>query len=318
MNIIFFGSSAFGLSSLQALLDKGHNISCVVTQPDRRKGRGMRLAETPVKDFAVRHKISIYQPREINTSEAVNFLNKFNPDIFVVAAYGQILSKQILNIPRLMPINIHGSLLPFYRGAAPINRAIINGETKTGITIIKMTEQMDAGPIILQEEIAINEKDTFTEIEAGLSELAGDLIITSIDLIERNECLLIPQDKNKVSFAPKLKKDDGLINWKKNAKDIYNLIRGCIVWPGAFTYYKGKILKILEAKYSVSVNTTVGLAPGQIADVSKDGITVITGEGYLIIKRLQIEGKRQMTVPEFIAGHKIQIGEFVGGARDIL
>lgn len=313
MDIVFFGSSGFGLKSLQALLDSGHNISCVVTRPDRKKGRGLRPAETPIKSFALQNKLEVYQPEQVNNSASTDFLKGFRSHLFVTAAYGQILSRELLSIPGLMPVNIHASLLPAYRGAAPINRAIINGETKTGITIIKMTEKMDAGPIIAQKEIPVDDQDNCIDIEKKLSELAKELIVECVDMLSCNRYRLIAQDAKKASFAPKLKKEDGAVDWRKNAKDIYNLVRGCAGWPGAFTRYKEKILKITESGYILSSDPLSGRRiPGQIASFSREGIIVVAGSGSLVIKRLQIEGKRQMSAAEFIAGHRIQTGEIIG------
>ena len=250
MNIAFFGSSEFAVPSLIALKASGYEISCVVTQPDRKKGRGLSLTVTPVKGLAQKNEVKIYQPLSINTPEDIKFLKSLNADLFVVMAYGQILSPEVLNIPRILAINAHASLLPKYRGAAPINWALIKGEKKTGVTIMKMVEEMDAGPIILQEGVDIRDEDTAITLEDELSRIAAGLIIEAIRSIEDNNYKLIPQPKEDVSFAPKLKKEDGRINWNKSALEISNLIRGCVGWPGAFSFYKDKRLKIIKARIS--------------------------------------------------------------------
>lgn len=309
MNIVFFGSSNFAAPSLKVLLACGHKISCVVTQPDRPKGRGLHFAGTAIKTIASESGARIYQPQNVNVQDAIKFLKELSPDLFVVMAYGQILSPGILNIPKIFSINLHASLLPKYRGAAPINWVIIKGEEITGISVVKMTKEMDAGPVIRQKEVGISNDDTAITLEDKLSHSAAQLLLDTLSSVEDNNYNLVPQDKNNVSFAPKLKKEDGRIDWNKPACDIYNLIRGCISWPGAFTYYNGKLLKIYKAKVCPFVRLSVSPLAGEIIKVDKEGIAVATGKDNLIIEELQIEGKRRMKVEEFIAGHKICIGE---------
>lgn len=312
MNIVFFGSSSFALPSLKTLLTSGHKVSCVVTQPDRQKGRGLHLSGTVIKEAAFGAALRIYQPCDINVPEAAGFLKDLNPDLFVVTAYGQILSPKILDIPKFFSINIHASLLPKYRGAAPINWAIIKGEKRTGVTAIKMTRGMDAGPIILQKSIDIAALDTVITLEDRLSKIAAEALLGSLTLIEQNNYRLMPQDERKAIFAPKLKRNDGWIDWSKTAYEISNLIRGCINWPGAFTYYKGKLLKVYEARI-IRLSDYQGIRlPGKIIRISKDGIVVATRKEDLLIEELQIEGKRRMEAREFIAGHKIPLEEILG------
>jgi len=311
MNIIFFGSSNFSVPALKALLASKHKISCVVTQPDRKKGRGLHLAETAVKEVACEANLRIYQPYRVNLPESVKILKDLNPDLFIVIAYGQILSQEILDIPRIFSLNIHASLLPKYRGAAPINWAIINGEKTTGITLIKMVKELDAGAIILKKEADIHDTDTAITLEDRLSHLAAQLLLDSLESIQKNNYNLTSQDENLVSFAPKLKKEDGLINWNKPAGDIYNLIRAVLVWPGAFTYHKGKLLKIYKAGVVELPGHQVTKSPGEIIQVSQEGIIVSTPRDNLIIEELQIEGKKRMPVKEFISGHKIKAKEIL-------
>jgi methionyl-tRNA formyltransferase len=311
MNIIFFGSSQFAVPTLEAIIKSGHEVACVVTQPDRKKGRGLHLETTAVKSVAQAFGLKIYQPESINTEGAIKFLKELNPDLFVVVSYGQILSKNILDVPRMFAINAHASLLPKYRGAAPMNWAIIKGEVNTGVTVIKMAEKMDAGRIISQKAIDILDGDDAITLEDKLSDIAAKLIIQTLESIKNNDYRFIPQDESEVNFAPKLKKEDGLINWDKPARDIFNLIRGCLPWPGAFTYYKGKLLKIYKARVSSQVLEFASSNPGEILETSKEGIVVFTGKGNIIIVELQIEGKRRIKVEEFIAGHKILPGEIL-------
>jgi methionyl-tRNA formyltransferase len=312
MNIIFLGSAQFAAPSLKILMSTNHRISCIVTQPDRHKGRGLSIAGTPIKTVALEEGLKLYQPKDINTPEAIEILKNLNPDLLVVIAYGQILSQGILNIPRIFAVNLHASILPKYRGAAPINWAIINGESTTGLTIIKMARQMDAGPIILQKKVGISDGDTSVTLEEKLSDMGAHLLLQSLKTIESGEYNLIPQDEEQVIFAPKLKKEDGLIKWDKPAQDIYNLIRGCIPWPGAFTYYEGKLLKIYKARVSSQVLEFASSNPGEILEASKEGIVIFTGKGNIIIEELQIEGKRRMAAGDFIAGYKILPREILG------
>ena len=313
MKIIFFGSSKFAVPSLLKLHTSKHSIAAVVTQPDKRKGRGLRLSCTPVKDAARDLKIFIYQPESLNAPAELESLKSLLADIFVVIAYGKILPKSVLDIPRIMPVNLHASLLPRYRGAAPVQRAIINGDVETGVTIIRMNEKMDAGDMLLQKKIPIDKKDTASTLEERLSEEGTKAILECLDKIENGDCTPISQDETKVVLAPKLTKNDGQINWSKPAPDIINLIRGCYPWPGAFTYYKGKLLKIYAAGVTQSPTHPLTHSPGEILSTDKkEGILISTGKDALLIEDLQPEGKRRMNAQEFIAGHKIKTGELLG------
>lgn len=309
MKIVFFGSAQFAVPPLKALISNGYDICCVVTQPDRKKGRGLHLEGTEAKTVALESGFRIYQPENINASESIKFLKSLNPDLFVVISYGQIISQKVLDIPKLFAINVHASLLPKYRGAAPVDWAIICGEKITGITIIRMSRRMDAGPIITQESISVQEDDTAITLEDKLARIAAGLLIKTIISIKNNTYKSTAQDESKITFAPKLKKEDGLIDWDKSAQEICNLIRGTIAWPGAFTYYKGKLLKICKAKNIRVSEEQRSRGAGEITEVSKDAIIVACGKDNLIIEELQIEGKRKMTAKEFIAGHKICAGE---------
>ncbi len=311
MDIVFFGSDNFAVPPLKALIASNHRIFCVVTQPDRKRDRGLHIIGTPVKSIALNSSLKIYQPAQVNSGDSLRFLKELSPDLFVVIAYGQILSREVLEIPKIFSINVHGSLLPKYRGAAPINWALINGDKLTGITIIKMTEMMDAGPIILKEGLEIEDSDDAITLEEKLSQKAPALLIDSLKLIENKKHSLKEQDKLEISFAPRLKKNDGLIDWGAGAEDIYNLIRGCLGWPGAFTHYKGRLLKVHKARVVGTSGDWDTKTPGEIMQVLRDGIVVATGNGSLIIEELQMEGKKKMKVEEFIAGHKISKGEIL-------
>jgi len=270
------------------------------------------LASTVIKDEACESNLEIYQPQRVNTSEAIKFFKNLSPDLFVIVAYGQILSQELLDIPKIFPINVHASLLPKYRGAAPINWAIICGEKTTGITVIKMVKEMDAGPIVQQAMLDISDLDTAITLEDKLSQRGAQSLLDSLKAIENNRYNLIPQDKSKVGFAPRLKKEDGLIDWSKSAQDICNLIRGCAGWPSAFTYYHGKLLKIHKVSVFTSPRLLSSPSFGEIIKVSREGIVVATGKDNLSIEELQIEGKRRMKTGEFIKGHKICPGDRLG------
>lgn len=318
MTIIFFGSSHFGLPSLKALREGGHHILCVVTQPDRKKGRGLHISKTVIKEYAESAGLRVYQPDKVNGAEAIDLFLRLKPDLLVVIAYGQILSQRLLDIPAILPVNVHSSLLPAYRGAAPINWAIIKGEAETGVSIMKMAAAMDTGPVITQKKVNIGKEDTFITLENKLSVLAADVLMDCLDSIGKKDYKLTPQDESKATFAPKLTKNDGLIDWHKQACEIYNLIRGCLGWPDAFTYYRHKLLKIHAASIVASVSLQNPGKPGEIINVSKQGITVAAGKGAILIKELQIEGKRRMKVEEFITGHHINPGDVLGDENTLL
>jgi len=316
MNIVFLGSSKFAVPSLRQIISSTHKIICVVTQPDRVGGRGLTLSCTEVKKLAQAYKLRIYQPESINSQESIEFLRGLSADIFVVVAFGQILSGEVLEIPKILCINLHASLLPKYRGAAPINRAIINGENKTGLTVIKMVEKLDAGPIILQKQIDIQDNDDAVSLQETLADSGGEQIQQVLNLIQDKKHRLVIQDESGATYAPKLKKEDGLIHWDKSARSIFNLIRGCAGWPGAFTYYRDKILKIHKVSLILSSSQAIGPVagqPGEVLEIPKKGIVVAAGDGNLLIEQLQVEGKKRITASEFISGYKISVGELLGG-----
>ena len=247
MKIVFFGSSHFAVPALEALTKGAQEVCCVVTQPDKKKGRHLHLAGTDVLATAKAAGLKTFQPENINSPESLDYLKNLSADIFVIVAYGQILSQAVLDIPRIFPINIHASLLPKYRGAAPINWAVINGEKNTGVSMIKVTRKMDAGPIIAQKELSIDIADDSVILEDKLRALGVELLVEGLKDIKNEVFKLVEQDEKRVVMAPKMKKINGYIDWELSAPEIYNLVRGCLPWPGAFTYYKGKLLKIFKA-----------------------------------------------------------------------
>lgn len=302
MRIIFFGSSEFAVPVLDALKEK-QEIVLVVTQPDRKKGRSLKISSTPVKTAAKSSGIKIFQPDNVNTQDSLEYLKKLGADLFVVVSFGQILRSQLLDIPRIYPVNVHASLLPKYRGAAPVNWALANGEKETGVTIIRMNEGMDEGEIILKDPVLIEDGEDAITLSEKLSKKGTELLLNAIDLIEKNTVSFIKQDDKVATYAPKLKKQDGLIDWRLSAKGIYNRIRAFVPWPGCYACWNKKIFKIWKARPDNNPVATKP-KPGAVLECSKDGISVGTGAGALMIEELQLQGKRRMTAEEFLAGHK--------------
>lgn len=312
MRIVFFGSAQFAVPTLRTLVGAGHVISRVVTQPDRKKGRGLRFAFTPVKAAAEEAGLEVFQPQSANDPSSIRDLKEAGAELFVVVAYGQILSPRLLEVPTLFSINAHASLLPKHRGAAPINWALIKGDTETGVSIIKLTPRMDAGPIILQQRFPIAETDTTLSLTERLSLGAARLIAESVELIARDAHTLTPQDEKIATFAPKLTKKDGLIDWQNEASAIVNQIRGCLEWPGAFTYYRGKTLKVYRARLLEQGPQGRVAAPGEILGISREGIAVQAGRNAVLIEELQPEAGKRLGAAEFVAGHRLAAGEKLG------
>jgi len=311
MKIIFFGSSHFAVPALQALIKSKHEIVRVVTQPDKQKGRHLHVVGTDVKSTAIAAGLKIFQPENIKSKESINFLKDLDADLFIIVSYGQILSQSVLDIPKIMPINLHASFLPRYRGAAPINWAIINGDKKSGVTIMFVTLKMDSGPVIMQKEIKIDGKDTSISLEEKLCKLGVQLLMQVLISIENRDYRLVDQDEDKVVFAPKLRKEVGLIDWNSSAVNINNQVRGVLPWPGAFTSYRQKLLKIFQAKV-VTIFPNHKPEPGEVVRADKDGVIVACGRGFLKINELQLEAGRRMPAQNFIIGHKLIAGEALG------
>jgi len=311
MKIVFFGSAHFAVPALQALIKSGHELVCVVTQPDKKRGRHLHISGTDIKSMAVSARLKTFQPEDIKSKESVEFLNKLDADLFVIVAYGQILSQEVLDIPKIMPVNIHASLLPRYRGAAPINWAIINADKKTGVSIMYVSRKMDSGPVILQKELKIEDSDTAITIEDKLRLLGADLLMDALKIIDERNYKLLEQDEDKVILAPKLKKEDGLIDWSAPASAIHNQVRGVLPWPGAFTFFRGKMLKIFQTEV-LPIFPNHKPAPGEVVRADKHGIVVACGRGFLSLKELQLEAGKRMPAQSFIVGHKIKAGDVLG------
>lgn len=303
------GTPEFALPGLEALSRSGDDLVGVVTQPDRPKGRGRLLSPSPVKLVAKRMGIDVYQPDKVRDKEFINIIRDLKPDFIVVVAFGQILPKDIIDMPFNGCVNVHASLLPKYRGAAPINWAIINGEEKTGITTMLMDEGMDTGAILLQREIPISRTDTAGSLSQRLSKLGADLLLETIRGIKEKRIKPRPQEETGVSYAPILKKEDGLINWRLEALHIERLIQGLDPWPCCYAFYKGERWRFFTASEFEGADTGV---PGRIEAISRDGMVVQTGKGQILIAEIQPEGKRRMKVCEYLSGHQIEPGIILG------
>ena len=307
MNIIFFGTSEFAMTVLHKLLDSKHKILAVVTQPDRQKGRRLKISPPGTKVLAETKGIPVYQPNDASSKDSVTYLKKLNADLFVVVAFGQILKKEVLDIPKLCSVNIHSSLLPKYRGAAPTSWTIMNGETTSGVTIIRMNEKMDEGDMILKKEIAIDKGDTNITLNEKLADIGASALIEAIELIGSATAVFTKQNASIATIAPKLTKEDGLIDWNDTALNIHNKVRGLLPWPGAYTHFKGKGLKILKTEV-LEAGGSKGTS-GEVIDIIKHkGIVIKTGEGNILIQYVQIEAKKPFDTDAFLCGHKIPLG----------
>ncbi len=302
MRLVFFGTPEFAVPSLNALLNSEHEALAVVTQPDRRSGRGRQILFCPVKLEAQKAGLRIFQPQKVKDTDFIKELKAVNPDIIIVVAYGQILPSEIIHLPELGCVNIHASLLPKYRGAAPINRAIINGERKTGITTMLMDEGMDRGPVLLQEEIEIKAEDTAGSLSQGLSMIGADILLQTLKGLEKGS-LKPGSQTGDVSYAPVLKKTDGLIPWSRSAGELCNFIRGMNPWPGAYSFLNGEKIKILRA-----ISTNGDAETGMINKVTKDDLLVGAGKGLLSILEIQPSGKPVMTAKAFLQGRRLKEG----------
>jgi len=303
MKIVFMGTPEFAVPSLRALIGAGHEIAAVVTQPDRPSGRGKVLTPPPVKTAAEAAGIPVLQPAKIRTEEFFAELSSYSPDLICVTAYGRILPKSILDLPPYGCVNAHASLLPRYRGAAPINWAIVRGESVTGVTTMLMDEGMDTGDMLLKREVAIEDDDTGETLSRKLAAVGGELLVETLALLEEGGLSPEKQDETLATYAPIIKKEDGLIDWSLPARDIRNLVRGMLPWPGAYTSLGGKMLKIFRAALSEG--------EGQPGEVIKSGgrtLRVAAGKGALDVLELQIEGGKRLESAAFLAGRKIPEG----------
>ncbi len=300
---VFMGTPEFAVPTLEVLLQAGLNLVGVYTQPDRPKGRGQALAIPPVKEMALRYNIPVFQPQKLRAPEVVEELRALAPDLIVVVAFGQILPKSVLEIPRYGCINVHASLLPKYRGAAPINQAIIDGETETGITTMLMDVGLDTGPMLLKHALTIGPDETAGELHDRLCVLGGETMAATLQQLLRGELQPQVQDDSQTCYAAMLKKEDGRINWSQSAQQIHNRIRGLAPWPGAYTILNGEPLKLFLTR----VEAGEGEA-GTILPAAADAVRIACGSGVLAVQELQLPGKKRLAAADFLRGCPLPAG----------
>jgi methionyl-tRNA formyltransferase len=309
VNVVFMGTSAFAVPTLERLAASRHTVAAVVTQPDRPQGRGRRIAASPVKQVAVVHGLYLLQPRRASAPQLVTELKSLAPQVIVVAAYGQLLRPALLTIPCLGCINVHASLLPKYRGAAPINWALIRGESLTGVTIMLIEETLDTGPILLQSDLTIDPADDAGTLQQRLATRGAEALLQALDGIESGTLQPMPQDHTQATYAPKLRKEDGIIVWERSATDLDHLIRGVTPWPGAVTTHRGQPLRIWRA-------TPMGMSgtgrPGTVGTIDRFGIWVESGDGYLVLGEVQPASGRRMEASAYARGHGLRPNDVLG------
>jgi methionyl-tRNA formyltransferase len=310
MKIAFFGSPEAALPSLEKLLQAGHTIALIVTQPDKPAGRGKRPLPPPVKEAALRHGIPVLQPERIRKDEgALDALKKIGPDIIVVVAYGQIIPRAIIDLPRYRAVNVHFSLLPKYRGAAPVQWAILNGEEKTGVTIFELSERLDEGDILSQCETPVRPRESARELEERLSRLGADLLVRTLEAIDGMPRL--PQGPAQATSAPRLQKDQGRIDWARDAVLVDRMVRAFSPWPGAFTFWRGQ--RIIIHGGSPLLSSSPAAEPGLVLGIKREGVLVACGSGSAyLIERLQRENRKEMAADEFLRGTRLAIGDRLG------
>ena len=310
MKIIFMGTPDFSVGTLEALVEAGHEVVLAVTQPDKPKGRGKEMQFTPVKECALKYNIPVFQPIKVREPECIEELRKYEADIMVVVAFGQILPKEILEMTPYGCVNVHASLLPKYRGAAPIQWAIIDGEEVTGVTTMQMNEGLDTGDMLLKTIVPIEAKETGGSLFDKLAQAGAKLCVETLEGLQNKTITPEPQGETPTDYAKQIKKELGNINWTKPGVEIERLIRGLTPWPSAFTDWNGKVMKIWDAEI---VEGSSDKEPGTIVKVEKDAFYVQTGEGFLKVCELQIPGKKRMDAGAFLRGYQVQEGIVLGG-----
>lgn len=308
MNIVFMGSGGFAVPILERLAASDGRLMAVVTQPDRPAGRGQELTQTPVKSAAQARGIHLFQPADVNSFEFIRELNGLSPDVIVVADFGQRLGREILALPRYYCINVHPSLLPRYRGAAPVPRALVNGDTYTGVTVIRVVDQLDAGPILGAVKVPIPPGISTGDLEATLARTGSDLVLEVLGKIEKGTALEIPQDERHATYAKKLDKIDGKIDWGQGAEAIASFVRAMDPYPGAYTFLAGQRTRVLQAR-SVVLQEPPTLPPGTIVALDRKAIWVCCKDGVIGIEQLQPAGKNPMSAGDYLNGHRLRIGD---------
>ena len=314
MKIVYMGTPDFAVNPLHALAEAGYEVTGVVTQPDKPKGRGKSMLPTPVKEEALKHGFPVYQPVKVRDPEFLQVLEKLDPDIIVVAAFGQIIPKSILELPKYGCINIHASLLPKYRGAAPIQQAVIDGEKESGVTIMRMGTGLDTGDILMVEKVKLDAKETGGSLFDRLSDVGAQLLVKTLEGLEAGTITPVKQDDSESTYVKMLHKSFGKMDFNKSAAELERLIRGLNPWPSAFTYIDGKMLKIWDADVADNISEvqTEEVKPGQVVTVGKNTFTIACGQGYLVVNEVQLEGKKRMDSGSFLRGNKLEAGVMLG------
>lgn len=308
LRVVFFGTPEFAVPTLDRLLASRHQVVGVVTQPDRPRGRGQKITDAPVKARALEAQLPVLQPDRLNVPEVLHTIELLAADIGVVAAYGKILPETLLRIPRLGMINVHASLLPRWRGAAPVHRAVMAGDAETGVTIMRVVKALDAGPMLSTVRRPIEAHDTSQSLEQDLAVLGGALLVETLERLAAGPLEEVPQDERAVTYASRLTKDDAPVDWSRPAAAIHNQIRGLVPWPHAHAHLRGRRIILLRSEVA---GTTAGppATPGSVVDAHGDGIAIATGDGLLLVRDLQVEGKRAMPARDFLAGHHLRPGD---------
>lgn len=308
MRILFMGTPEFAEVSLKALVEDNRDVVCVITQPDKPKGRGYEMAMPEVKVYAMEKNIPVYQPDTLKDEAILPLLEKYQPDVIIVVAYGKILPEYVLNFPKYGCINIHGSLLPKYRGAAPIQRAVIDGEEVSGVTSIYMEKGLDTGDMLIKRELPIGRETTAGEYHDALAILGGEVLLETLDALSKGSLTPQSQDDSLSTYASQLSKAEGEINWNNTSDEIYNKVRGLNPWPKAFSFIGGKRF-VVDFVYKSEQSGKAG----EVLSADKDGILVACGEGSVLIKEIKVEGKKKMSAEDYLRGHKIEKGTLLGG-----
>jgi len=315
MVIVFFGTPQFAVPALEALLASRHHVPLVVTQPDKRRDRGQKVTDAPVKAAARAHGVPVFQPERLRDPDVAEVLRRHSPDLAVVAAYGKLIPGHLLALPRLGMLNVHASLLPKYRGAAPVHRAIMNGESTTGVTIMQIVEALDAGDMLAKSVRAIGADDTSEQLEQALADDGAGLLLEVLDRLEAGTVRAEPQDESASTYAPRLRKEEGLIDWTQPARRIHDQVRGLFPWPHAYSYLDGARLIVWKTDATPEVHLKVDATsaqPGTIVDVTRDTIEVATGDGRIALTEIQAEGRRPMNTRDFLAGRTVRPGTKFG------
>ena len=309
MVVVFFGTPQFAVPTLRRLLDSPYSVAGVITQPDRPRGRGQKITHAPVKALALERGIPVYQPDRLKPPEVADTLRAWHSDLGVVAAYGRIIPEHLLTIPRFGMINVHASLLPKYRGAAPVHRAVMSGDEHTGVTIMRVVKELDAGGMFARVTRPITPDETSDVVETALADMGAELLVTVVDQLASGTAREELQDETQATYAPRLTKEEGLIDWTQGASAIHNRVRGLYPWPHAYTFFNGMRLIVLRSAVATRTAGASASSPGTILGTTSEGIHVATGDGELALREVQPEGRRAMLVHDFLLGHRLTAGE---------